>query len=204
MEALKILSELTITNLIALFLFVIPGFISIKVYGMLFPVPARDLSKQIINSLVYSALNYAAFSIPVFVLWDSLKSSPIFLIVMGLAIVVVAPACWPIAYSRLSEDILNKLRKVHPLPRPWDFLFRQGRHHWVVIHLKDGTRVGGIYGAKSFASSYPEEPQIYFQQVWKLGKKSLFQRPVARSEGMIIFGSEIKSLELFEYDDKGG
>ena len=40
-------------------MFVIPGFISIKTYELLYPSQIRDSSKQVIDAITYSCVNYA-------------------------------------------------------------------------------------------------------------------------------------------------
>ncbi|MFB2661800.1 DUF6338 family protein [Shewanella mangrovisoli] len=42
--------------------FIIPGFISIKAYEILIPTEAKDSSKQVIDALTYSCINYALMS----------------------------------------------------------------------------------------------------------------------------------------------
>lgn len=48
-----------IDKLLLFILFVIPGFISIKIYELLFPGQDKDSSKQIIDAVTYSCINYA-------------------------------------------------------------------------------------------------------------------------------------------------
>jgi hypothetical protein len=44
---------------------VIPGFISIKCYELLFPGPGRSSSEQVIDAITYSAMNYAILAYPI-------------------------------------------------------------------------------------------------------------------------------------------
>src|SRR2546423_323160 len=46
-----------------------------------------------------------------------------------------------------------------PAPRAWDFLFSSRPAAAVRLKLKDGGWLGGFFGADSYASGYPEEPQ---------------------------------------------
>lgn len=66
------------------------------------------------------------------------------------------------------------------------------------MHLKDGSRIGGKYGKYSYASSYPEEDQLYLEQVYYVDENGKFEQPVPRSQGMIIRGDEILAVEFFE------
>jgi hypothetical protein len=79
---------------------------------------------------------------------------------------------------------------------PWDYVFSKREPSWVIVHLKDRC-VGGWYGAQSFASSDPAEPQIYLEQVWELDKSRRFLHKVPQSKGMIFFARDIVAVELF-------
>ena len=50
-----------------------------------------------------------------------------------------------------------------PAPRAWDFLFGSNPAGYVRVQLKgDGSWVGGVFGPKSYASGYPENPGDIF------------------------------------------
>jgi len=38
----------------------------------------------------------------------------------------------------------------------------------MIIHLKDGRRIGGRFDENSSASSFPAKEQIYIEEVWEL------------------------------------
>lgn len=62
--------------------------------------------------------------------------------------------------------------------------------------LKDGTILGGKYGAGSFSSSYPEEPQIFISEQWLVDEEG-FIRKVNDSSGIMILSKDIKTIEFF-------
>ncbi|MHB8348545.1 MAG: DUF6338 family protein [Acidiferrobacterales bacterium] len=54
-------------NRLILFLaFVIPGFVSLKAYELLFPSMPKDSSKRLIDAIVYSCINYALLFWPIY------------------------------------------------------------------------------------------------------------------------------------------
>jgi hypothetical protein len=55
----------TTDKFLLFFAFVIPGFISIKCYELLFPGPGRSSSEQVIDAIAYSAMNYAILAYPI-------------------------------------------------------------------------------------------------------------------------------------------
>jgi hypothetical protein len=110
----------------------------------------------------------------------------------------VVPSFWPIIFLKLTT--WGPLAKyiVHPIQKPWDYIFNKREHSWVIVHLKDGRRIGGKYDTNSFSSSYPSEEQIYLEEVWKLDEKNKFIEPIDRSKGIIVLSKEIIAVEFFK------
>lgn len=180
-------------------LFFLPGFISMKVYGLLVPGERRDFSKDVIEAVAYSALNFAALSWLILIILSKgfYSSHPYWFYFCVIIILLVAPIFWPVLFLRLSKIPLIARYILHPMPRPWDYVFGERKAYWVIVHLKDGKKIAGIYDTKSFASAFPEKEQIYLEEVWKLDDNGVFIEPIKRSAGIIILGEEIVSIEFF-------
>lgn len=84
----------------------------------------------------------------------------------------------------------------HPTQKPWDYVFSKRRTYWVIVTLKNGNKIAGMYGPNSFASSAPAEEQIYLEQLWVLNEDEGFDRPAEQTCGIIVLSSEILSIEL--------
>lgn len=80
---------------------------------------------------------------------------------------------------------------------PWDAVFSKRKSAWIIIHLKDGRKVGGKYSTKSRTSAYPNQRQIYLEELWQLNKNGGFDKPTARSGGAIFFEDDILIIEFF-------
>jgi len=93
----------------------------------------------------------------------------------------------------------KKLRKyiISPLKLPWDAFFEQKKSCWVVIHLKNGEKIGGVYSDNSFTSAYPHKEQIFLQEKWLLDVKGNFKKKQNRTNGVLILGDEIKIIEFY-------
>jgi hypothetical protein len=188
-----------VNKLILFLIFFIPGFLSLKVYDWLVATERRDFSKSLFEVIGYSAINFAALIwliIPIH-LNNFYESHLILYIVCLLIILFIFPICWPFLFIRLSGAKLLAKYIIHPCPKPWDYVFGSRISFWVIIHLKNGKRIGGKYDSKSFTSSYPVEEQIYLEEIWKLDDDGKFIRPVERSKGMIFFKDDILAVELF-------
>jgi len=105
---------------------------------------------------------------------------------------------WPILVIKLLSWKPALKYFNNPIPKPWDYVFLKREPYWIIIHLKDGKWIGGIYNKDSYASVYPIEEQIYLQEVWELDEKGKFIKPIERSKGIIVMRESISSVELFK------
>jgi len=186
---------------LALFLiFFLPGFISMKVYDLMVPGVPREASKSLLEAVSYSTLNFGAlFWLIAFVQTNDFYHRHFILYSLALAIImVVVPACWPFAYLRLSTWHLFARHFTSPIQKPWDYVFGKRRPYWIIVHLRNGLRIGGRFDTKSFASSNPADEQIFLEEVWKLDHLGRFIEKVERSRGIIVMQDEIQAVEFFE------
>jgi hypothetical protein len=186
---------------LALFLvFFIPGFITLKVYDLLVPGEGRDFSKSLFDAVAYSSLNFVALlwligivrsgSLPPW-LWYA----TMFVLLIGM------PAAWPVLFLRMRRQPWIARRIASPYARVWDDFFANRTPYWVIIHLKDQRRIGGLYRGKSFASHSPAPPEIYLEEVWMLDENGGFtDSRVDSTAGVLIMGTEILALEFFRYN----
>lgn len=189
-----------IDRLLLFLIFFIPGFISVKVYGLLVPSERTDFSKSLFETIGYSALNFAALSWLIILIHsaDFYLQHPLWYFTFLLLIMFLAPILWPILFLRLCSWSPLAKHVTHPIPKPWDYVFGKREPFWIILHLKDGRKVGGRFDGNSFASSYPAEEQIYLEELWELDDKGRFIKPIERSKGIIISGSQLSSVEFFQ------
>lgn len=184
---------------ILFFAFVIPGFISIKAYDLFFPSEPKDSSKQLIDSIAYSSINYALLFSPI--IWvesSQLKNlCPFVYYLFYVLVLFVAPIIWVWIWKKTRESQRFQKNMPHPTQKPWDYVFGQRKPYWVIAKLKDGTEVAGRYGQNSFASSAPAEEQIYLEEAWFLNEDKGFDRPKNQTSGIILLSSELVCLEFF-------
>jgi len=187
-------------NKLALFLlFFIPGFISIKVYDLFIASERRDFSKSLFEVMGYSAINFAALSwLIILIHSDNYYGTHRLVYFLFLILIIfIMPVIWPLVFLKLSSWAPISKRIIHPIRKPWDYVFGKKQSLWVIVHLVDGKMIGGKYDKNSFTSSYPAEEQIYLEQAWHLDEKGAFVKPVERSGGIIILEKQISALEFF-------
>ena len=186
---------------LALFLiFFVLGFISIKVYDLLVPGETRDFTKSLLEAVSYSTLNFAAlfWLIATIQTGDFYQRHFILYSLSVAAIMVVVPACWPLVFLGVSAWRPIGKHIVHPIQKPWDYVFGKHEPFWILVHLKNGEKIGGRFGLGSFASSNPADEQIYLEEIWVLDDDDRFVVPVEDSRGIIIMNNEIRAVEFFD------
>lgn len=179
---------------------VLPGFISIKVYDLIVAGDKRDFSKSIVESIAYSVLNFAALSWLIIIISSaSFSKEHYFLYWISIVLIfIVLPAIWPFLFIWVSDFKVFKKHLLNPINQPWDKFFNKRESLWVIVHLKNGKTIRGKFAMNSSASAYPKERQIYLEEVWKPGKDGGFGKKVSRTEGVILFESEISYIEFYK------
>lgn len=191
-----------VDKLILFVAFVVPGFISLKIYELLAPTDSDSKpSQQVIDAVAYSCMNYGLLSPVVYIifsreLWLSHFGWFLFLLFFTL---FIAPVVWSAGWFKLRKTRFFKKRLPHPIKEPWDYVFSQRKPHWLKVKLKNGELIAGRYSGKSFASDRATEKQLYLEEAWLLNDTNGFDRPKRRSEGVIILPGEISYVELFSY-----
>lgn len=187
------------SKLIIFIAFVVPGFIAIKTYELLAPSRYAESSKQLIDAVSYSCLNYAILLWPIYLVENSSMTEihPNLYMLFWSFVLFVAPVCWVFAWKFLRQRSFVQNLIPHPIQKPWDFVFGQRRCYWIIVSLKDGQKVAGKFGPNSFASSAPSEEQLYLEEEWILNEEGGFERQAEQSAGVIILSSEIRSVEFY-------
>lgn len=192
-----------VDKLVIFIAFVVPGFISLKTYALLQPADNRDTSQQLVDAVAYSSVNYALMLGPIYAVeHSSLQTcSPTLYVLFYVLVLLVAPVFWAWAFLRLRKTQLFQRSVAHPTGKPWDFVFSQRKHYWVIATLNDGRQIAGKFAGKSFASSSPSPEQIYLEEAWLMSEVGGFERARNDSAGIIILAKEIATLELFHVRD---
>ena len=185
---------------LALFLiFFLPGFLSIKVYDLLIPGEQRDFSKSFLEAVAYGVLNFAVFSLLILLIHSNhfydRHRLPYFLCLS--LILLVAPILWPVILLKVFSWGPIARRIIHPIYKPWDYVFGKRQPSWIIVHLKDGGKIGGRFGLRSFASSTFAKEQLYLEETWELDDEGRFVQPVEGSKGIIVMGDQIVAVEFF-------
>ena len=192
---------------VALFL---PGFVSLKIHGFIRPWVQLAAAEMIIDAFGYSLLNAGVFSWAIFGASRELAEPlPDYRWVAFFAVLIclVGPVIWPILLRLVQRYVLRGGWLLGEQPTAFDAFFSTDNPCWIMVHLADGSRVGGWYGPNSYASAHPYSGDFYIEQLWSITPDGKFDAPIDNSKGALFRQSDYVWLELFwdnEVPDEAG
>ena len=140
------------------FLVVVPGFVSLKVWSLIHPTARPNVTTSLVDVVCYSFLNFAAlfWLIPI----ATHEGNQFWSSVFFLMILLVFPTVWPIFVKVLLSAKWMRGKTLNPIPSGWDYFFGRNEPCFILLHLKSGKLIGGLYYKNSFASAYPERQEL--------------------------------------------
>jgi len=175
-------------------MFLIPGFVALKAYSLLVPSEPRDWPGSVLEIFTYGMVNFGLF----FWVWGfALAHTGFWANVLRVVFLFVLPAILALVVHRILCSDRLRPWVIHPTPTGWDHFFGKGEPCWVLFRLKTGEMIGGFYGTESLASSYPQMPDIFVEEVWKVDDTGKFEKKIDRTEGMYVSMSECRLVEFF-------
>jgi len=191
--------DLSIEKLIFFLFAVLPGFIAMQVYGLKCPTAKRDWGNSLIEVITYSLINLTIW------LWWVLRIvrtpfKELDALELTAAIICVcfaSPTLLALGWYWLRTSYLHrKLKMDHPTPRGWDHFVKEHHEFWVLFHLKDGKMLGGYFGDNSYAATFPQEPEICVEEIWRVNDRGEFVEIVEDTLGGVIRISECQRVEF--------
>lgn len=191
--------ELLDENKLLLFIFfVIPGIVALKTYEAFYGRPKNDLTQEIMNAVFLSCLNYAVCGLPAIYLLTKLDLSFIYITILGLTVLLLAPCLLCILWIFLVKKVNQRLSRGRTLEKsPWDYFFKEnntdGKWLWTEVVLNDETKLYGVFG---HATSYPDPPQIYLKESWYFDEEQQIFTKDDNDLGTVIISTDIKYVNF--------
>jgi hypothetical protein len=185
---------------VALFL---PGFVSLKIDGLIHPGRALSASERVIEIIGYSLLNAGVFSwLILLVAFDLQDSVPSYLLLVpsGFLICVLGPTAWPVIFRAFQSFLAKRGVVVGPHRFAWDNVFARRNYGFVQVHLNDGSIIGGYFGEASYATVEPESGHLYLEELWSLDANARFVARIPDSRGALFRPTDYQWVEFFEDD----
>ena len=197
----------TLTAVILLIIFLVPGFVWRTVEGQLVYLDKRlEWEKFALGLLARSAFVYLPFAPLIYRGYQTnwIERYPLSTSAAALGFLVVLPTIWGIVTGSARQNgigarIIRKLKlktfEQHHIPTAWDFLFSKIKPAWVVITLKNGNKIYGYMSPSSYISSDAAERDIYISHtlcVLDTGEMEF----VPGTQGVYIRPDEVSVIEF--------
>jgi len=187
--------------------FLVPGLVWSAVLSMLMPAGTKSKDTRFVEFLTLSCINHGLWSWALFPVFKTgfLERQPWWSGAILFGIMFVSPAFLGVVTGWLQQkEAIGRflrslgLRSVHPIPCAWDWHFGRLKPYWVVVTMKDGSRVRGLFHSRSFAGSDPERRDLYLEAQYRLLETGEWA-PVEDTGGVLVMGSEIAAIEFREF-----
>lgn len=194
--------ELSIGQLLLFSVFVVPGAISAKIYEMKFATTHKKLAEILPETIVFSIVNYAIlfWAIDYALMENTLQNQALYSYGIMIFCLFVAPIIWPFLLFFALSLLVEKLRLLPPQEMTsWDYFFnRKARQKgaYVILQLNDNTYVGGIYGANSFASSFPDPGHIFLETLMEVDENGYLTGNKLDGVGMLLRPEDYKNVKV--------
>jgi hypothetical protein len=186
---------LTDTTLGLFIMIVAPGFISLKIWGLIHPSRRIVFSEAIYEAVFYGVLNY--FLVVRWLTSLVVMSEVAINICVYIFSLIIVPILLPIIWKWILSRKFIKKRIINPIPKAWDMFFVRRKPCFMIVHIKNGQVIGGLYDSDSAASSYPENQDLYLQEIWELDDEGKFIKQIEGTLGLLVSGDTINYIELF-------
>lgn len=170
------------------------------------PVPDEaDLGHRLLRALtasvVLNSLYFAVFGgeLVDLVRPESFPERTRMVALHSLLLLFTLPALGALAVSWAEQRRLRA--RYRGTPTAWNHMFRDRSGSFIRLRLKDGTWVGGWYGGKSYASSYPQSAELYLESSYRMAADGTFLARVESTRGLYVRAEDIDILELLDPPD---
>jgi len=184
--------------------FLVPGFIWSAVLSMLVSRKSTAPQTKAVEFMTFSGINYGLWIWLIYPLFyfEWWRAHPI---LSGFALFVIAFAS-PVGLGLYSGWLAQKntvgralerfgFNTVLSIPTAWDYQFARGNPYWVVVTLKNGSRLHGFFGLESFAGDDRDSRDLYLEAVFEPTDTGEWA-PVEDSGGVWVAAEEISAIEF--------
>lgn len=184
-------------------IFLLPGFIIKTIIDTLVHPPKYNEAQYFLSYLLYSIVNCALYSWMYVLLLKNIEIHSVCFLILLILITIIGSVLLGmfigiIKQKEIVDKILSKLdiNKIHSIPTAWDYFFAKQEAVWIIITLKNGNIIYGDYSSDSFASSDPEERDLYIERTYNYIQEGEPWVEDTESRGILVSKDEIATIEF--------
>jgi hypothetical protein len=195
------------TALFIIMAFVIPGYILNSVYRRITPQAKEDTQLSFLRFILSSLINYVLWSWLIYWIYETgyYKTHQLTVGIIWVSMILLSPILIGITWGFINqrkwiENTLNRLgiTSINSIPTSWDYKFYTANSpRWILVTMKDNSKVAGLWGNSSFASSQNEDRDLYIEKVYILHGKKPWTSSPKNNDGIYIACDQIKTIEFF-------
>ena len=184
--------------------FVLPGFLINSIIDTLNPTLKKSEGVLLLKSILYSIIHCAVWSWAYKLIFQLETTRPYFYWLVLIIFTIIAATLLALLIGVVKQKQL--LRKVlfycniycpHSIPNSWDYAFGKAESSWVIVTLADDSVIYGEYSTKSFASSDPDERDLFLEKTYISDENGIWIE-ADRNEGIYIQKDQIKTIEFLK------
>ncbi|MEP3438368.1 MAG: DUF6338 family protein [Hoeflea sp.] len=177
---------------------ILPGFISMRVYSLIRPGDQPTLKDTIFEAIAYSAINIGLMSWAIFLFFSTEAWHTRSL--LAALILAVGPVIWPFLLDRFLGVMAKTGLVKYRYKTAWDDFFSRRQACWLIVHLHDGTKIGGIFSGQSYATLYPTPGHLFIEELWEVDQNTgAFKGEEPVSNGIILKPEDYRFVEIKAY-----
>ena len=187
-------------------LFVLPGYVITSIVNAFNPQGRLNESKFFLKCLLYILVNLGVWCWAYSIVLKSTVLKSNFQWFLLAAVTLAGSALLGLIIGIIKQKmpfskLLNfcGLSTIHPTTLAWDYLFSKQESYYVIVKMDDDKIVRGWFSDKSFASSDPDNHDLFIEQCYGEGWSVDSQ-----SRGIYIPGDQIKYIEFKEGETDNG
>lgn len=181
-------------------LIIFPGLISSYIYKFLMPTKNDTWQEKLFNSIFYGSMYFILYSPFIIKYKENLnelfKNCFTLYAILWIIFLFMIPIIMPIILIFILKS--NFIKNIHlPFPSAWDYFFDKKEENFVIIHLKNREKVAGYFGQNSYATSFPNQGDIYLEKIISLTEEGKFGDYIKSSNGIIIKKEDWEKIEFY-------
>ncbi len=193
---MSLINTTTLLLFVALFM---PGFIYIKVRGAIRATDKVDFSKSWYDAAGYGCVFFLFAALLTFIVITIHPLELQYDMALFLALLLALPVIAAFLIGSFYKLSIIHDHFILPDESAWDYIFSRRKSYWVIVHLKNGKTLAGIYSDKSYSSAYPRKKDIYLESEWTTTLTGRFVDEYTATNGIWIPEEQIAYVRFFKY-----
>jgi hypothetical protein len=191
--------------------FIVPGFVMQSTFSIFVPRKAEESQRSFLRFVYFSCINYSIWSWLIYLIiktnfskFHPIKTALIWSIIIFFSPIVLGLIAGYCSNKEVIRKCLQRmgLNPIHVIPSSWDYKFSKiSKPTWVLVTLKDGSMIAGVFWSNSFASSDKDERDLYIEKIYKIPDEGPWQ-PISNNDGILINRDQIKHIEFWNDEQK--